>query len=197
MARSLLKKDFNTRLRNDRRRRTQRRHHQVPHEPRAAVPAHLLSAHVVRAATSCTTVRSLLKKDFNTRLRNDRQDEHTTSFPTGSRHMPTASRRPSSTRSSVHHARQTEFLVPADALQSRGLEPRGKWRISPKSNAGLRSVWKSIGFYFYIGCLIYPSTETEADLHPQPTIPLAQFIPEYGIDPSTEAEVNLHPQPTI
>ena len=48
------------------RRRTQRRHHQFPHEPRAAVPAHPLHAHVVRAATSCTAARSLLKKDFNT-----------------------------------------------------------------------------------------------------------------------------------
>ena len=64
-ARSLLKKGFNTQLGNDRR-RTKRRHHLVPHEPRAAVPAHPLHAHVVRAATSCTAARSLLKKDFNT-----------------------------------------------------------------------------------------------------------------------------------
>ena len=69
-ARSLLKKGFNARLRNDRR-RTQRRHHQVPYESRAAVPAHPLHAHVVRAAASWTTARLLLKKDFNTRLRND------------------------------------------------------------------------------------------------------------------------------
>ena len=51
---------------------------------------------------SCTAARSLLKDfNFNTRLRNDRQDEHTASKPTGSRHIPTASRQPLSTRSSV------------------------------------------------------------------------------------------------
>ena len=63
------------------RRRTQRRHHQVPHEHRAAVPAHPLHTHVARAAASCTTARSLLlKNDLNTRLRNGRTTSETSRY---------------------------------------------------------------------------------------------------------------------